>query len=159
MKQQIKAILMAFKEKFVIRRRKRSETNKFKDSRRVSIYWNIKLTKEQKEDIDRLYKDHYGKKIPYTWHRHYTAFTGNFDKNYFPELLYIPEFEYYMTPRQEYCYAFSDKNVISMIAAYVGVKTPEVILSRTAGIYRDTVGNLLTKEKASNVLSGGGCVC
>ncbi|MCM1263705.1 MAG: hypothetical protein NC313_13420 [Butyrivibrio sp.] len=136
-KKQLETIVNRVNEHLSIKAYKIIEIIKFKDSRRKKIYSNVKLTKEQKRKIDRLFINNYGKRIPYTWHRHYTAFTGNFDEKYIPELLYIPEFEYYMTPHKEYCYAFADKNVISIIAGYIGVKTPKTILSGTAGIYRD----------------------
>lgn len=70
--------------------RKRQERQKYRDPRRRAIYETVMLTPEQKAAIDRLYLENYGEKIPYTWHRHYTAYTGQFDVNYFPELLYIP---------------------------------------------------------------------
>lgn len=58
--------------------------------------YSTKLSKEQIAEVDNLYVDNYGKKIPLCWHESYTAYTGKFDKNYFPELLYIPKFERYM---------------------------------------------------------------
>lgn len=138
---------------FVLRK---IETLKFMDKRRRKIYSTIKLTKEQKKSIDRLYRDNYGKRVPYIWHRHYTAFTGNFDEKYIPELIYIPEFEYYMTPHKEYCYAFADKNVITMIAECAGVKTPKTVLSKVSGIYRDENLSPLSMDKAARKIAQGG---
>ncbi len=45
---------------------KYNEKRKFKDKRRKAIYKKVHLTKEQKKQIDDLYKANYGKKIPYT---------------------------------------------------------------------------------------------
>lgn len=70
--------------------KKRSETLKFKDKRRKKIYNSFELTKEQRKKIDSLYKQNYGKKIPYTWHKHFSAFSGKFDETYFPELHSFP---------------------------------------------------------------------
>lgn len=65
---------------------RRSEIKKFQDPRRVEIYSKVTLSKEQKNEIDAFYLKFYGAKIPYTWHRHFYAMTGKFDKKYFPEL-------------------------------------------------------------------------
>lgn len=88
----------------------------------------------------------YGEKIPYTWHRHYTAFTGHFDANYFPELLYIPEFERFENLWPQYCRVFSEKNVLPMIAKSIGIKMPKVYLSCTKGMYRDEDSRMLSRK-------------
>ena len=147
---------------FLRRRRiegaRRGEINKFKDSRRVAIFSKINLTDEQKKQIDDFYLENYGEKIPYTWHRHFTAFTGNFDYKYFPELLYIPEFEYFMNEKANYHEVFSDKNVLPLIAKSVGIKTPQLILSRTYGVFRDENYRFISKEGAADLLIKAGKV-
>ena len=101
-----------------------NEIKKFKDPRRRSIYSKVHLTKNQCREIDEFYLENYGEKIPYTWHRHYTAYTGNFDIKYFPELLFIPEFERYMCRHREYALVFTDKNMLPPLANAAGIKTP-----------------------------------
>ncbi len=123
-------------ELYCIYRSKSREKNKFKNPNRKKIYSKVILTHEQKRDIDILYKENYGSKIPYIWHKHYSAFTGRFDKNYFPELLYIPEFEKFMNLDKEYSKAFSDKNVLPDFAKAVGVKTAKIYLECIKGNYR-----------------------
>lgn len=125
----------------------RSEVKKFKDPKRVKIWSEIILTQEQKNEIDELYIKNYGKKIPYTWHRHFTAFTGNFDKNYFPEHLYIPKFENYMNPDKAYEKVFSDKNLLSYFASNIGVLTPKTYFSCVTGLYRDEFNKIITKDQ------------
>ena len=92
------------------------EKNKFKDPRRKAIYETVQLTREQEQQIDELYLSNYGEKIPYTWHRHFTAFTGQFDLNYFPEMLFIPEFEHFMNPDSAYNRELEDKNILPLIS-------------------------------------------
>lgn len=128
-------ILREYLYKRTYNRKRRAEIKKFEDQRRVDIYSKITLSDEQREAIDRIYKTNYGEKIPYTWHRHYTAFTGKFDELYFPELLYIPEFEHYMNQCEEYVYVYSDKNVLPLIAKSVGVKTPEIFGGCSKGVF------------------------
>lgn len=133
------------KSRWFISRHRSSEIRKFEDQRRKKIYEAVTLTDEQKKQIDDLYKTNYGEKIPYTWHKHFTAFTGRFDANYFPELLFIPEFEYFMNSNQEYNKVFSDKNVLPMIAAHVGVKMPLTVVSSVKGILEDENHKLISK--------------
>lgn len=118
-------------------RKLHAEVKKFRDPRRVAIYSKIQLTQTQKKQIDDIFLEHYGKKVPYTWHRHFSAFTGQFDPYYIPETLFIPEFERYMNFNHEYINVFADKNVLSLIAAGVGVRMPSTIISRANGILRD----------------------
>ena len=58
------------------------EKNKYKDQRRIQICNSTKLSKEQIAEVNNLYVDNYGKRIPMCWHESYTAYTGEFDKNY-----------------------------------------------------------------------------
>lgn len=130
----------------------RRETLKFRGSKRKEIYESVTLTSEQKKEIDTLYKENYGKKIPYTWHKHYTAFTGSFDAKYVPELLYSPEFEHFENSNIEYAHVLSDKNLLPILAEWGGVKTPQTIISCTFGIYRDKDAREIRKEEVAEFL-------
>ena len=131
---------------------KKNEIKKFKDPKRVEIFETVQLSKEQMQQIDDFYLTNYGKKIPYTWHRHFTAFTGNFDVKYIPELLFIPEFERYMNVNREYTKTFEDKSVLPLIAQSVGVKVPKSYISVCEGAYRDSNFRVITKEAAIKIL-------
>ena len=124
-----------------------AEYNKYKDPRRVAVFSKIQLTKEQKQAIDDFYLKNYGKKIPYTWHRHYTAFTGKFDVNYFPDLLYHPEFERFMNYRHSYREVLSDKNLLPILAKSANVAVPQTFFSCTEGLFKDASNNLLSGEE------------
>ena len=93
------------------------------------IYSSINLTNLQKKEIDSLYKIYYGKKIPYIWHKYYTAYTGNFDPFYFPELLYIPEFERYMNQKKSLADVVENKNILPIFSKFSNVKMPKTIIS------------------------------
>lgn len=86
----------------------KAEIAKFRDPKRVAILEQVELTDGQKRAIDDFYVENYGKKISYTWHRHNLAISGNFDVRFFPELLFIPEFERYMNQPSEYATVFED---------------------------------------------------
>ena len=132
------------------------ELKKYKDKRRRNIYKKIKLNATQKREIDDIYKVNYGHKIPYIWHRHFTAFTGKFDKYYFPELLYIPEFEYFENLNKEYCIALQDKNLFPILANNIGIKTPEQIVSCSCGIFRNSDYLPISKEETLSTLKNIG---
>lgn len=142
----LKILTLDFLDKLQILFLRYNENKKFSDPRRVVIYSSVQLSKEQKEQIDHLYVSNYGSKIPYTWHRHYTAFTGKFDVNYFPELLYIPEFEHFMNYKLRYATGFSDKNLVSHLAQAAQVHTPKVLLSCAEGLYRDEQNRMIGKH-------------
>uniref|UniRef100_UPI004055A4C7 sugar-transfer associated ATP-grasp domain-containing protein n=1 Tax=Acetatifactor sp. TaxID=1872090 RepID=UPI004055A4C7 len=152
----LKRELLNIKEKLLLNRARRYEEIKFRDKRRVAIYSKIQLDEEQKKAIDKLYIQNYGRKIPYTWHKHYTAFTGKFDEKYFPELLYIPEFERFMNCKEEYTKAISDKNIISMIASGIGIRTPKTILSCAAGLFRNGNYQILQKDEVKELIADVG---
>lgn len=139
-----------------IRYKRKQEIRKYQDSRRRAIYEKIELTTEQKKAIDELYLNNYGEKIPYTWHRHYTAFTGHFDVRYFPELLFIPEFERYCNLYPEFVKAFCDKNLLPYVAKAAGVKMPKALLTSTRGYIKDLDNHPVTYQYALNWISNAG---
>lgn len=156
-KQTVKKKGSVYLEKYRHKRRIQGEENKFKDPRRVAIYSSVILTNEQEKQIDDLYINHYGKKIPYIWHRHFTAFTGKFDPFYIPETLFIPEFEAYMNSQQGYTTVFADKNVLPLIAKSVGVKMPRTIISCANGILRDDNYHIIRWNAIKRLMPEGNC--
>ena len=134
------------------------EKKKFRDKRRVEICNSTKLSQEQIDSVEKLYKNNYGKKIPLTWHKSYTAYTGRFDKYYFPEILYIPDFERYMNYNQSLANVLEDKNLLYVFAKASNVRMPRMYLSCQAGIYKDAENKVLDFEKACALISNIG-VC
>ena len=62
-------------DRVLIAHRRKTEIRKFRDPRRVAITDSVVLAPGQMREIDDFFVTNYGEKIPYTWHRHYTAFT------------------------------------------------------------------------------------
>ncbi len=139
-------------ENYVIRSKKKNEQKSIRNSRRVAISETVVLSDAQKKSIDDLYIRNYGKKIPYDWHKHYTAFTGNFDPTYFPEILCIPEFEYFLNMYRSYAKVFEDKNVLPLIAKSVNIRTPEIVLTNTKGMLRNGDFKRITRSEAENLI-------
>lgn len=152
----IKIITLDTYDRFRMNKKRKGEIRKYNNPRRVAIYSEINLTNDQKKAIDDLYVNNYGEKIPYVWHQHFTAFTGDFDVNYFPELLFIPEFEHFMNQYKEYSVALSDKNLLPLVVGNVGVKMPKTYVSVTKGIFRDETCRFITREKAIEILENAG---
>lgn len=126
--------------------------------KRKSVYSKVKLTAEQKRQIDEYYLKHYGKKIPYIWHQFYYGISGSFDVRYFPELLFIPEFEWVSNP-PSFAKAFSDKNLLSQIfASAKGVYLPETLLSCANGLYRSSDGKAISFDEAAVIFENIGRV-
>lgn len=149
-------ILGARRDRKKIAKARNVEIKKFEDPRRIDIYSKVILSKEQESEIDELYEKNYGEKIPHTWHRHFTAFTGKFDKYYFPELLFIPEFERFMNINASYAKVFEDKNVLPYLAKSASVPMPRIFFSKTAGLIRDENNNLISEEQLLRKLNDFG---
>ncbi len=134
-------------DKCIISYSKVNEIKKFKDFRRVKICNSCELTKKQKKAIDEYYLKNYEKKIPYIWHMHNYAFSGHFDVRYFPELLYIPEFERFMNFDKSMNDFLEDKNNLYTIQDYLNVKMPKKIISCQSGTYMDSDNNVIDKSE------------
>ena len=130
----------------------RNEIDKFKDPRRLAIANQYPLSKEQKEQIDELYVTNYGEKVNYVWHQNFAAHSGRFDYRFFPELLFIPEFEAFQNQNKAACLLLADKNFLPVVAKGVGVKMPKTILNCTNGVLRDGDNHIVTSEMAKDLL-------
>ena len=158
LKNKIKSTSVNIFDRLFVTKVRANEIKKYKQKCRVDIYSKIKLTDAQKKEIDDLYLTNYGEKIPYVWHQNFMAHSGKFDAKYFPELLYIPEFEHFMNLWPEYATAFSDKNVLPVIACNAGIKMPKTLLAVSKGICKDEKGNILKKEEAIKLIENVGKV-
>lgn len=91
-----------------------------------------KLTKEQKEEIQRFYKGIIGKEISLYSHEYFYSRTGVYSKEYIPKSLYHTE----LLPRANklsYRNAYADKNMIDILLP--NVKHPHTILKRMNGYF------------------------
>ena len=133
------------------------ERLKYRGKKTSWIWKSVKLTKEQKRAIDKFYKENYGKKIPYTYHRLFTGFTGNFDEKYIPEMLYAPYLERFLTD-QSYGNVFTNKNTLAVFARGLNVKMPQNIVVCNKGVYYDCDFNRISLSDAERILNAVGKV-
>lgn len=129
---------------------------KIKISREKHITNGIKLSREQIQETNEYFLEHYGKKVPLSWHRYYMAFSGKFDKKYFPELLYIPEYDWLVNP-SSYADCLADKNILPMLISGVEkLRIPETVVSCANGIYRDADMKQISSAQAAEIISDAG---
>lgn len=137
-------------------RRKYEEYQNINQPAPRSVYQRVELSAEQKHAVDEFYLKHYGKKVPYNWHRYFYAFSGKFDEKYLPGSLMIPELEWLLNPI-EYTRAFEDKNITPLLAnGLEGLATPDAIVSCAEGIYRDSDVRPITSERVKDILGNCG---
>jgi hypothetical protein len=108
------------------------------DPKRLDSIKNFHLKKEQEQEVDLFYLKNYGKKIDYTCHRTYAAYSGKFTPAFITEEIYIPELDHFMHMFGTYNSVFEDKNVMPNLAKAIGVKTPNVLFKCIKGFYLNT---------------------
>ena len=115
-----------------------------------------KPSQDQIRETDKYFLKHYGKKIPLLWHKWYTAVSGTFDKKYFPELLYSPEYEWLVNP-SKYTYCLADKNMLPMLISGIEkLSVPETVVSCANGVYRDADMKQISSVQAAEIISDAG---
>ena len=152
-RRKVKFIFLDIIESLLLKWRRNSEIRKFKNTRRIQIANQYLLTSEQKKQIDKLYLDNYGEKIDYVWHQNYAAHAGMFDYRFFPELLYIPEFEAFQNQNKAITIVLSDKNFLPIVAKSVNIKTPEIVVSCTNGVLMNHKFQIISEKEALNLLN------
>ena len=155
-KQKIKKILSNISNRFLAYRIRRIEYKKINDKRRINIYKKTEYSKEEIAEIQDYYKLNYGKKIDLRWHRLYQTFTGNFDKRYFPEILFSTKLELLLCDRL-IARQFTDKSMVELLYGNVlGLVIPKTIVLCCSGIYYDGNRTIISKENALKLLKNCG---
>jgi len=121
---------------------KKGTYEKLNDARQ--LWEQIELTDEQIKEIEAIY----GPGTDTRWHRHYQYYTGTFNAQYFPEIIYSPVLERKLCP-QFIAREMEDKSKIPFVYGSIsGLKIPETIVLNASGIFYDGDSNVITKEKA-----------
>ena len=138
---------------------KKTKMKKYYDSKYKS-YVGKNLTSEMKQQIDRYFLKHYGKKVPYIFHAVYYSINGKFDCRYFPENLYIPEFERFMNDKEGFGKTLENKNFLPVVAKAAGVKMPDTLVNNVRNTFFDGDFNIIDKVEAVSLLrnSEGGFI-
>ena len=109
----------------------------------------VRLTDAQKKQIDAFYLEHYGKKVPYWWHRLYTGYTGEFDYKYLPEYLFSMVIEPKSNKRVNVL-PLENKNMLEsvFVSGDNMVRVPETYMMCVDGHFVNKDKESLTKEEA-----------
>ena len=135
----------------------RAEIRKIKNERRQKILSQYVLDDNEKKQIDTLFVENYGKKVPYDWHRYFASYTGKFDAKFIPELIYIPIIEKKFN-NQKYIDAVADKNLLEyFVGKNDSIRTPKVYLSSVNGLLRNEEKIIVDISKAQDVLKNLKC--
>ena len=118
------------------------------DPKRLESIKDFQLTQEQQQAIDDFYLTNYGKKVDYTCHRTYAAYSDKFSPAFITEEIYIPELDHFLNIFEAYNSVLEDKNVMPHVAKSVGVKTPKVLFSCVKGFYLDAENRPTTLDAA-----------
>lgn len=110
------------------------------------LWKQIRLTAEQQKEIRGVY----GNKVSNKWHRLYQAYTGRYNKDYFPESLFSTKLEPILCPRN-ICTVLQDKSLVEILYASVpGIKFPKTIILNCSGIFYDGNRNIINRDLAIN---------
>lgn len=122
--------------------------------RKKKLYSNVKWSKEQQLEFDNYWEKNYGKKISNKWHKLYQSANGVFNVEYMPEYLFSTKIEqkfndYYQIK------VFADKNLNDVLFnnRLSNVRTPKTYLYGSFGTFYDGDHNLITRQKAIEILS------
>lgn len=152
----VKDLVKELIEKYKINLAKKYQKQVVFSDKRLSKINGYALSKEQITEINEYYKLHYGESIDCISHLTYTAYSGIFDVKYFPEYLYIPEFEYFMNPYMYYNKTFYDKNVTSILANNLKIYTPLTFFKCIKGLITDSENRILNNRDFINEMSNIG---
>lgn len=132
------------------------EQRKLKDPRRKKLISSVHLTKEQRNKIDEFYLKNYGQKIPHDWHRLYQSFTGVFNEEYIPEILFSTKYEP-KASSQDYAHVLSDKTHTDLFSANVhNVSRPKIYGTYCNFVYFDNDKQVYTEDEFINMLADVG---
>ena len=108
--------------------------------KKKKLYKDIKLTKEQIKAVDDIWIENYGKKISKNWHRLYTSYMGEFNKYYFPEILFTTNLLNKLNPYNRKK-GLADKVLTEYLFNNItGVKTVKNYLYNCNGFFYDDNG-------------------
>lgn len=144
---------IGFQDSLVMIKEKRSDYLRTKGLyeeivERKPSWEDVVLTDSQTAEIEKIY----GKGIDTRWHRYYQGFTGTFEPRYLPEPVYSPALEKKLNPKQ-IAMAIEDKILIPILYGNIpGVVIPETVVSNASGIYYDRDGNVISEERANELV-------
>ena len=162
-----KKVVVGLKEKKTERRENADFKRYMRWKKLVMNFWFMRkdrnelcneynLTDEERKAIDTLYKNNYGKKVSYKWHKIFANATGNLDPNFIPLNLYLSETEFFLNPYRKYITVYENKYIMSLLAKAIGVKTPKIYFTCTNGKIINSDFNVIDERELEKNLENIG---
>lgn len=119
------------------------------------LYRHIKWSKDQKQEFNAYWKQHYGKKISSKGHKYYESMNNQHHKDYFPEILYATKLEPKLN-KFKYAEVYSDKNLFAILyARSKNLFIPKTHIFNAGGMYyvgnRKPIGYASVLEILNNI--------
>ena len=152
--EQIERSLREIGDRIYLERTKIGEKQAIK--RKKAYLADVVWTRAQQEEFDAFWLEHYGEKIPNSWHKLYQKMSGVFRVDFFPEYLFSTKLEPRINPR-DYCGVFANKSLLySLFSDVPGIRCPEAFLVNNFGVFSDGGGNIVSEEAARALLADRG---
>ena len=111
------------------------------------------LTTAQKKEVDEVYGEYFGMKVPYYDHELYQASSGKFDPFYIPEKFFFSDVECVLNSNFHYAQTIEDKNLFPLLPHMAGIKTPPIIWLNTDGMNFDKDREFVKRDKVLEMLA------
>ena len=154
MKNKLIKIIKKMRDYSIYISRKKIELQNIK--RKKHLVEKVNLSEKEEKEISEYFKKNYGKKYSSKWHRLYQSYTGNYDKKYYPEILFSTKLESELNNR-EIAKILEDKSLVELLYQNIDdLYFPETLVLNCSGIWYDGNRNIITKEKAMSLLKNSG---
>ena len=125
-------------------------------NKKQNLVKKVKLNQKQEQEIKNFYLDNYGKQISTKWHRLYQSYTGIYNKDYFPEIIFSTELEPLLCDRA-ISKQLTDKSLVELLYSNIDkLYIPKTIILNCSGVWYDGNRNIITREKAFKILENTG---
>lgn len=155
-KEKLKKVIKLIDNKIFSYRLFLIEKKKMRDKRRVKLYSKVNLSNSEVKQIQQFFLNNYGNRIDIRWHKLYQSFTGKYNVDYFPEIIFSSKLEPLLCDRN-IARQFTDKSMVELLYKNIdGLYIPKTIVLCCSGVYYDGDRNVLTREKALMLLNNCG---
>ena len=146
MRKNIKKFIIFLLQKRNTRRRYKKELKDLK--KKKHLYEKVNFSKKEENEIKEYFINNLGKNFSNKWHRLYQSYTGQYDKTYFPEVLYSTKLESKLNPINIASF-LEDKSLIELLYKDVkGLIIPETIVINCSGIYYNSKREIISYDEA-----------
>lgn len=121
-----------------------------------NLFKDVVLSKREEDEIQQVWKRNYNKKISTRWHRLYQSYNGNFNKFYFPEVLFTLKLERKLNDR-EIARVLSDKSMLPMYYQNIDeVRMPDTYLINNSGIFYTGDRRIIEQDTSEKLIENIG---